>query len=209
MEFTQNDAFPVVKLPSEACLQLPEGEETQDLLTLAWEGRLAAALWEDPAQAGRLEALEAALGPRLLVSEVWRDLLPRAGILIPAALSGGTLAQRLEEAVQAAPGRCWLHLRPMAMRFPLPCPTGCGAPLPEAALAAQLGDKTTFFSPELCCRYAYDLKNGPGIILYDTEETLAQKLEMARDAGFMGAVVQDAVFNLAATPDDTHPSGGR
>ncbi len=190
MEIKQNSAFPVVALPSETCLLLPEEEDTQDLLTLAWEGHLAAALWEAPAQSARLEALEAALGPRLLVSEVWQAILPRAGILISAALSGGTLAQRLEEAVRAAPGRCWLHVRPLAMVFPLPCPTGCGRPLTAPELASVLRDKSSFFSPELCCRYAYDPADGTGIILYDTEETIAQKLEMAQDVGFAGAVLQ-------------------
>lgn len=189
MENAKNFIFSVLNLQSDQCLFVQAPEAVRDLLTLAWDGRTVIADLEDLQAEAGLAALEQALGPRLLVPEVWRRALPQAGLLIPAALSGGTLEQRLEEAALEAPGRCWLRLEPVRMRFPLPCPTGCGQTLPQQALNARLAGKHSFFSGDLCCWYAYDLEGGASMLLYDTEETLNRKLDMARAAGFAGAVL--------------------
>lgn len=189
MVFSENSKFLMIPLASDQCLWIKGPEEVQDLLALAWKGRRAVADWEDARLEPELTALEKALGPQLLVSERWQQALPQAGVLIPAALSGGVLAQRLREAAEAAPGRCWLRLEPVRMRFPLPCPTGCGQALSQPALEAKLKGKRTFFSEALCCRYAYDLDSGTAMLLYDTDETLEQKLRLARDSGFTGAVL--------------------
>lgn len=189
MENEDNFHFSVLMLQSEQCLWVKVPEAAQDLLTLAWDGRTVVADLEDAQAEAGLMTLEQALGPRLLVPEFWQQVLTQAGLLIPAALSGGTLAQRLEEAAMAAPGRCWLRLEPMRMVFSLPCPTGCGQGLSQAELRAKLAGKHSFYSEALCCRYAYDLDGQASMILYDTEETLEQKLHMARAAGFAGAVI--------------------
>jgi hypothetical protein len=134
-----------------------------------------------------LQSLQADLGPRLLVPEVWRKVLPDAGILISSSLSGGTLQNRLEYAERASPGRCWLRLERLRMRFPLPCPTGVGTALTPAELGRLLQANPTFYSPEFCCRYCYDLPGG--IVLYDTDETWECKRKLAQSAGFSGAVI--------------------
>ena len=64
-----------------------------------------------------LRLLAERLGPRLVVPEVWRELLPHAGLLISSAISGGTMKQRFEEAVRAAPRRCWLLIEPLRMEI--------------------------------------------------------------------------------------------
>ena len=100
------------------------------------------------------------------------------------------LEQRLTEAAQAAPERCWLLLERLQHRFPLPCPTGQGTVLAEAALGQILNAHPSFFDSSLSCRYCHFLQDGQGyFVLYDTEETLRHKLELAKAAGFQGAVV--------------------
>ena len=189
MENAAHSDFSVLRPGTDRCVPAGRPEDLRDPLALAWEGQTVVADWEDRQAEPRLLELEAALGPRLLVPEVWRQVLPQAGILIPAALSGGTLRQRLREAAEESPGRCWLRLEPVRQRFSLPCPTGCGEALTREALEAKLAGVRTFFSEALCCRYAYDLSQGAAMILYDTPETLSKKEALAREAGFRGAVM--------------------
>ena len=135
----------------------------------------------------QLLAVEASLGPRLLVPEVWRDILPQAGILISSSISGGTFTERLEDAEKASPGRCWLFLEKLRMRFPLPCPSGVGEMISQDELNALLATKPSFYTPELCCRYCYDLPRA--MVLYDTEKTWHEKIKLAQSAGFVGVLI--------------------
>lgn len=177
-------SFTRLSMPSAACLWTNTVEALPK--SIPDGAYLAAEILPRDAESILL-ALEADLGPRLLVPEVWRKILTDAGILISSSLSGGTLQQRLEDAERASPGRCWLRLERLRMRFPLPCPSGVGTELTQEALDRLLAVDAGFYSPEFCCRYRYDLPDG--IVLYDTEETWASKIDMAQSAGFFGAVV--------------------
>ena len=128
-----------------------------------------------------LRLLAERLGPRLVVPEVWRELLPHAGLLISSAISGGTMKQRFEEAVRAAPRRCWLLIEPLRMEFLLPCPTGIGKEV------AVINYDQCFYSDSLCCQYTHFIRNNCGTMqLWDTEETIEKKKEQAKEAGFLG-----------------------
>ena len=144
-------------------------------------GGPAALLIRDRASAETVTARAARLGPRLLLPEVWSRLLPQTGVLISSAISGGTLKERFQDAARAYPHRCWLLPEPMGMEFPLPCPSGLGTPadLPTGG--------RSFYSDALCCYYSHFIRENQGImVLWDTEETLRAKLELARDCGFLG-----------------------
>jgi len=134
-----------------------------------------------------LQILSENLGPRLLVAEVWQEVLPQADLLISAAISGGNLAQRMREVSAANPGRCWLLIKPLRMRITLPSPTGQGVPLTAPELEEILFDKPSFYSPELCCQYCYDLPSS--VVLYDTAKTIQQKRQLAEEVGFRGALI--------------------
>ena len=119
--------------------------------------------------------------------------LPQCGVLISSSLSGGTAMQRFSEAAEAAPGRCWLLLEWLSMEFPLPCPSGDGQALGKEALHARLQDRQSFFDSGLCCAYTHWLEDGRGrMVLYDTADTLTQKVHLARQAGFQGVVLKSA-----------------
>lgn len=144
-------------------------------------GSPIAILTTDLASEPALLSLAEALGPRLVVPEVWREVLPQAGLLISSAISGGSLRQRFQEAAERSPRRCWLLLEPMQMEFPLPCHTGIGKPIDAATYDRQ------FFSKDLCCQYTHFIRNGQGImVLWDTEESLSKKLELAKNCNFLG-----------------------
>lgn len=113
-------------------------------------------------------------GRRLLVAECWQSVFPQAELIIPSSMSGGDLRQRFR---QLRGRRCWLQLEPMRLAFSLPCPDGQGVPV------SGLPGKEGFYSEALGCRYVHS----PGqVILFDTAETLEQKILLAKDCGFQG-----------------------
>ena len=140
-------------------------------------------LTEDRQNQALLLDLAGQHGPRLLVREAWSKILPRCGILISSALSGGSFAQRVTEAADTYPRRCWLLIEPIAMEFPLPCLTGFGNDITITNYGKQ------FFSESLCCQYTHFIRNQQGfMVLWDTEETLRRKTALAKAAGFLGYV---------------------
>ncbi len=135
--------------------------------------------WTDPSVESTLCLLEEALGDRLLIPLCWSDILPQASALVTSALSGGDIHQWFAQAKRDHPGPCWLWERPISMKFPLPCPTGQGAPL------LTHPDTEGFYSASLGCYYYHEPES---FVLYDTRSTMEQKRNMAKDAGFQGTV---------------------
>lgn len=137
---------------------------------------------------------------RALVQRGGRDLLllvpescaiPGATVLVNTAISGGRLAERLQEGIRQHPAAA-LDLQRSMMDFTLPAPTGEGRPLTVenlAELRRQL-KPAVFFSPELCARYFTYTQNGqPHFVLFDDAETLRQKLRLAESLGYRMALV--------------------
>ena len=180
MVFCENSKFPVISAGKEGCRVWSEGPWNPP--PSGSEYVLALRTEED--RYLQLKQLADRLGPKLLVPVCWRQLLPEAGLLISAQLSGGTLQERLTEAAQAAPGRCWLYLESMSHFLPLPCPDG----QPEPISVEPERFAKTFFSEDFCCRYAHSL-TPPGLFLFDTPETMQRKLQLAQYAGLIGAIL--------------------
>ena len=138
--------------------------------------------------AARLETLLTRRGLSLTVPEAYGHCTQRAGVVIPAAISGGTLRQRLEEAGQQfGRDRIVLWLEQTAEDFLLPSPTGCGTPLSPDQLA-RLRERlhpSVFFSQELCARYFTYMSRDSGahFVLFDDAETLRRKMDLARRVG--------------------------
>lgn len=144
-------------------------------------GTPAAVVTTDPAEESTLALLAAHMGPNLALPEFWGMRFPQCGVLISSAISGGSLRQRLQDAAACYDGRCWLLVEPIQARFPLPCPSGVGAPLDEPP------DLPGFFSREFCCQYAHFCEDDQGyFLLWDTEETVEKKLALAKENGFLG-----------------------
>jgi len=107
--------------------------------------------------------------------------------LVGSAVSGGSLRELLESAAKACgAGRIVFGVESVAMDFPLPCPSGVGvrlAPSELEALRRQCG-APVYFSEALCAKYFTCRRNGRAhFILFDDEETLRCKQELARSLG--------------------------
>ena len=150
-----------------------------------WDSPLTPAL-------GRLaRALDQTLAERewpLYLPEDYGSHEPHARLLVSSALSGGSLRQRLTEALaQHGRERVVLALERAAEDFPLPAPKGCGTPLRLEELRQMMRrlHPNVYFSEELCAQYfTYRSQDGQvRLVLYDSQDSLRQKLQTARNAG--------------------------
>ena len=138
--------------------------------------------------AGALDEAFARQGWMLYVTERYGPHAPHARVMIPSALSGGSLRRRLEEALERfGESRTVLALEKRREDFFLPSPTGSGQPLTEEELE-QLKQRlapSIFFSGDLCARYFTYMSrdNGAHFVLFDDGDTLRRKLEVARELG--------------------------
>ena len=138
--------------------------------------------------AARLDEQFARRGWTLLVPERYGAHAPHSRVMIPSALSGGSLQKRLEEALERfGESRVVLALEKRAEDFYLPSPTGSGQPLTDQELAElkRRLSPSVFFSGELCARYFTYMsrENGAHFVLFDDGDTLRHKTEVARRLG--------------------------
>mgnify|MGYP000538885007 FL=1 len=121
----------------------------------------------------------------LYVTEAYAPFSDSAIALIPSALSGGSLQQRLQEAVERfGAARVALAVERVAEDFFLPSPSGSGTPLSQDELHRRIHQlsPSIFFSQELCARYFTYMsrESGAHFVLFDDGATLRRKLEAAQ-----------------------------
>lgn len=147
-----------------------------------------------------LAAIVAQLGPMLArqsrsfyVSEPYARHTATGRVLIPTALSGGSLRQRLSEAAERyGTGRVALAVERSAEDFFLPSPNGQGHPLTREELAAKQKElsPSIFFSDELCARYFtyMNRQSGAHFVLFDDAGSIRKKLRLAEALGIERAL---------------------
>ena len=148
-----------------------------------------------------LSAVVEQLGPMLVrqgrsfyVSEPYGRCTATGRVLIPTALSGGSLRQRLSEAAERyGAGRVALAVERTAADFFLPSPDGQGRPLTREELKARLEERSpsVFFSDELCARYFtyMNRQNGAHFVLFDDAGSIRKKLRLAEALGIDRALL--------------------
>ena len=141
-----------------------------------------------------LEGMLEKRGWPLYVPEHYGSHTSRARVLISSALSGGSLAQRLQEAAERyGPERTVLAVERVAEDFFLPAPDGQGRVLDREELAAMLESRSpsVFFSTELCAHYFTYMsrENGAHFVLFDDAGSIRKKLRLAQAAGISQAVL--------------------
>ena len=123
----------------------------------------------------------------LFLPESLANCAPGCRVLIPSALSGGSLDHRLTDAVQHfGLDRVVLAVQQIAEDLRLPAPDGCGLPLSSEELSSLMESycPSTHFSPPLCTRYfTYCRGSEIHLVLYDDVESLQKKLACARRCG--------------------------
>lgn len=158
---------------------------------------VVAAFQEHPSQVlkkiiGKLGDLLHARGLKLYVTELYGKESDKAHVLIPTAISGGSLTQRLREAIDRyGASRVALEVERVATDFFLPSPSGQGQDLTLEELLALQKERnpSIFFSDELCAHYfTYMNKlNGAHFILFDDGNSIRKKLQIAQSLGIQEA----------------------
>ena len=187
--------FGVGFFPSATGRPPPERLAAQILRECSQRGfRGVAADFERPPSTDRIALLRALVrrcGKHLQVFVPESCAVEGASVLINTAVSGGSLAERLQEAIQRHPGAS-LDLQRLMMDFTLPSPSGEGKPLTAEELAElrRRHGPSVFFSPELCARY-FTYREGRQVhfVLFDDAGTLQQKMRMAESLGYRAALM--------------------
>lgn len=126
-------------------------------------------------------------GLNLFVSQPLGDIGSSAIVLIPSALSGGTLIEHISDAVKKyGTGRVALEIERIRMDFTLPAVSGTGKSLTEAELQALMDEHhaKSFLSKELCAYYFnYRDKKGMHFVLHDNVTSIRRKLQVAASLG--------------------------
>lgn len=134
------------------------------------------------------------------VSEGYGLAAPAAQVLIPTAMSGGSLRGRLEEAVTRFGNRLTLWVERSAEDFVLPSPGASGAPLTVEELERRRSEQggQVFFDRELCAHYfTYMAGEKAHFVLFDDAGSIREKLRLAGELGVENAFLPfDAVEDI-------------
>lgn len=137
--------------------------------------------------AARLGELCRERGLSCYVSESCGRAAEKASVLISTALSGGSLRQRLTEAVERfGANRVTLWVERVAEDFLLPSPKGRGTPLTmeELERCKEEYGSGVFFSDELCAHYFTYMTGERGhFVLFDDAGSIRKKLDIAGELG--------------------------
>ncbi|MBP3634095.1 MAG: hypothetical protein J6J43_05945 [Oscillospiraceae bacterium] len=116
----------------------------------------------------------------LIVPEIWKEVIPQAAIMISSAICGGEIKERFISAAKERP--CWLLVEKICHRFPLPCLDAIGQ-------SCDMPPIDGFYAASLCCHYSHGAVPSGEMVLWDTEDTIQKKIQLAKDAGFHGFVL--------------------
>ena len=134
----------------------------------------------------------AAQGWPLYVPECYSAHAPKARVLIPSALTHGTLERRLKEAIaRYGQNRAALAVEWVREDFVLPA-RGRGESVGQEALEGQMKrlEPAIFFDKGLCAHY-YTYMKGPQahFVLFDTHRSIREKLGLADRLGIIAALL--------------------
>lgn len=142
----------------------------------------------------KLGALLSSRGWPMYVTEEYASYSDHARVMIPSALSGGSLTARLSEAVEHfGARRVALAIQRVAEDFTLPAPTGSGTPLSREELARRIQSRgsSIFFSDELCAHYYTYMsrQGGAHFVLFDNAGSIRKKIKTARNLGLAACIL--------------------
>lgn len=153
-----------------------------------------------------LASMFAKRGWPLYVTETYASASGQTRIIIPSALSGGSLSVRLAEAVDRyGADRVALGIQRVAEDFTLPAPSGCGTPLTREELAQRMKARNApvFFSDELCAYYFTYMSrhSGAHFVLFDNAASIRKKIMIAKSINLPACIltwpeIQDLIGTL-------------
>lgn len=134
-----------------------------------------------------------ARGLKVYVPESLADTSAQAVVLLPTALSGGTLTEHIVDAQKKyGADRVALEIERVRMDFSLPAANGTGKELTEEEFQELLQKHRaqSFFSKDLCAYYfIYQDKKSMRVVLFDNAASIRRKLSVGLKLGVREAFV--------------------
>ncbi len=130
----------------------------------------------------------------LYVTEQYGGVSEHARVIIPSALSGGSLNKRITEAVERfGANHVALGIQRTAEDFTLPAPNGCGTPLTREELERRIQSRgaSIFFSDELCAHYFTYMsrQSGAHFVMFDNAASIRKKIHIAGQFGLCACIL--------------------
>lgn len=127
-------------------------------------------------------------GWSLYIPQGYSVRVPEVKVVVPTAISGGSLRYRLREAVDTyGLERVALGLQWSREDFTLPARSGSGVSLTAAELSGLMKKRrpSVYFSDDLCAHYFTYMPTGeaPHFVLYDDATSMGKKLQLAKEMG--------------------------
>lgn len=143
--------------------------------------------------AGHLASEASKRGMKVFVHDILSEASSHVVVLVPTALSGGTLSGHIGDAVKKfGAGRVALEIERVRMDFSLPATQGTGHDLTASELHSLMEEyhPQSFFSKDLCAYYfTYYDKKGTHFVLYDNDVSIRRKLAVASKSGIEDAFI--------------------
>lgn len=127
----------------------------------------------------------------LHVPEAYAHVSPAARVMIPSALTSGTLERRLSSAQSRYGDRLTLAVEWLREDFSLPA-MGRGQPMDQSVLEEQIQrlEPAVFFDRGLCAHYyTYMAGTQAHFVLFDTPRSIREKLRTAERLGLTAALL--------------------
>lgn len=110
-------------------------------------------------------------------------------VCVSPHIADGALRTLLEQSTAEYGARLWLVITPYCEIYALPCPSGGGSAISRAASAILRADRAGVYTDVFCCNYCAPVPPANSVHFYDTQETIARKLELAQALGVRNALV--------------------
>ena len=101
-------------------------------------------------------------------------------VCVSPHIADGALRTLLEQSTAEYGARLWLVITPYCEIYALPCPSGGGSAISRAASAILRADRAGVYTDVFCCNYCAPVPPANSVHFYDTQETIASKLELAQ-----------------------------
>ena len=182
--------FPPQALAETDCFSVPSRDGAEELLIIPPRAlpdtAVSQATWVY-FHAPQMPLERLPITPRTLVPEYLAARFAENPVMISSQLCGGTLRERLADALARFGERVWLLCEPLCARLPLPCPDAREERVSQAEIQAFFAEHPALYTPEFCCEYAVDTERSQ-LYLRDTAQTINQKLALADSLGIPHAL---------------------
>lgn len=150
-------------------------------------------LYRIPTQAQQETGVFSVMGQDLKTGELCAEIriapglmfdLPDSAFLFSFSIPSGNLKNQLQMLHDKHGTQLWFLIEPLRHLFCLPCPDATGQKLTAAQSLALQAGAYVYDSPDFLCKYCVISSPGELLIhLFDTDDTIEQKIKLAANIG--------------------------